>query len=49
MIKDRLNIQGNTNKLLREGYKLFLETEKGMKLEVECVNTRELAKEKKEC
>jgi len=47
MIKDRLNIQGNTRELLRKGYKLFLETEKGMKLEVECVNIGKLAKESK--
>lgn len=32
MIKDKLNLQGNTIKILKKGNTLFLETEKKLKL-----------------
>ncbi len=32
MIKDRLNLQGNTLELLEHDHILFLDTEKGLKL-----------------
>jgi len=46
MIEDRLNLQGNTIKLLKEGLTLFLETEKKLRLKVE-LTEEELKKEKK--
>jgi len=45
MIKDRLNLQGNTLKMLEENCTLFLDTEKGLKLIV-ALDDREVKKEK---
>ncbi len=35
MIKDILNLQGNTIELLEKGHQIYLETKKGMRLRVE--------------